>query len=101
MVSIKYSLVKAFILLCCVGFSQQKSDTVALNEVSITDYRIKKSDENFSQTKTDSTSQAAFLTSSMAQMLLQQNGCLVKAYGPNNIASLGIRGSTAQQTAVV
>ncbi|HEX7414226.1 MAG TPA: TonB-dependent receptor plug domain-containing protein, partial [Bacteroidia bacterium] len=101
MVSIKYTLVKAFILLCCLGFSQQKSDTVALNEVNITDYRIKKSDENFSQTKTDSTSQSAFLTSSMAQMLLQQNGCLVKAYGPGNIASLGIRGSTAQQTAVV
>ncbi|MHB8260838.1 MAG: TonB-dependent receptor plug domain-containing protein [Bacteroidia bacterium] len=101
MVSVKYTLVKTFILLCCLGFSQQRVDTMLLNEVRITDYRIKKSNDNFSQTKIDSNSQAAFLTSSMAQMLLQQNGCLVKAYGPGNIASLGIRGSTAQQTAVV
>ena len=101
MFKVKYSLVIVLICVCCVSFSQQKHDTTLLNEVNITEYRIKKSTDNFSQTKIDSTSQSAFLTSSMSQLLLQQNACLVKAYGPGNIATLGIRGSTAQQTAVV
>jgi iron complex outermembrane receptor protein len=82
-------------------FSQQKKDTMLLNEVNITDYRIHKSTDNFSQTKTDSTTQSAFLTSTMPQLLLQQNACLVKSYGQGNIASLGIRGSTAEETAVL
>jgi iron complex outermembrane receptor protein len=72
-----------------------------LNEVNITDYRFNKSTDNFSQTKTDSSTQSAFITSTMPQLLLQQNACLVKSYGQGNIASLGIRGSTAEQTAVL
>ena len=101
MFKVKYSLVIVLICVCCVSFSQQKSDTTLLNEVNITEYRIKKSTDNFSQTKIDSTSQSAFLTSSMSQLLLQQNACLVKSYGQGNIASLGIRGSTAEETAVL
>ena len=101
MFRVKYSLVKVGILVPFFCFSQQKQDTLLLNEVPVTDYRLTKSKDNFSQTKVDSATQSSFLTSSMAQMLLQQNACLVKAYGPANIASLGIRGSTAAQTAVI
>jgi outer membrane cobalamin receptor len=101
MFKVKYSLVVVFVCICCTAFSQQKNDTMLLNEVNITDYRIHKSTDNFSQTKTDSTTQSAFLTSTMPQLLLQQNACLVKSYGQGNIASLGIRGSTAEETAVL
>jgi vitamin B12 transporter len=101
MFRVKYSLGVFFLLICSFCFSQQKSDTLLLNEVNVTDYRIKKSTENFVQLKIDSASQSAFLTSNLSQLLIQQNGTLVKAYGPGNIASLGIRGSTAQQTAVI
>ena len=101
MLKVKYSLVIALVLVCFFCFSQQKSDTMLLNEVNVTDYRIKKSTENFVQVKIDSALQSAFLTSNMTQLLIQQNATLVKAYGPGNIASLGIRGSTAQQTAVI
>jgi iron complex outermembrane receptor protein len=101
MFKVKYSLVIALVLVCFFCFSQQKGDTLLLNEINITDYRIKKSAENFAQVKIDSVLQSAFLTSNMAQLLIQQNATLVKAYGPGNITSLGIRGSTAQQTAVI
>jgi len=101
MFKVKYSLVVSLVCICRVTFSQQKNDTTLLNEVNITDYRINKSTDNFSQTKTDSASQSAFLTSTMPQLLLQQNACLVKSYGQGNIASLGIRGSTAEETAVL
>lgn len=101
MLRVKYSLVVVFVFIFCIAFSQQKKDTMQLNEVDITDYRIHKSTDNFSQTKMDSAAQSAFLTSTMPQLLLQQNACLVKSYGQSNIASLGIRGSTAQQTAVL
>src|ERR1700751_1120749 len=97
----KYSLVVVFLLGCLFCFPQQKGDTLLLHEVSVTDYRIKKSTENFVQLKIDSASQSAFLTSNLSQLLLQQNGTLVKAYSPGNIAVLSIRGSTAQQTAVI
>ncbi|HXU26558.1 MAG TPA: TonB-dependent receptor plug domain-containing protein, partial [Bacteroidia bacterium] len=49
----------------------------------------------------DSATQSAFLTSNLSQLLIQLNGTMVKAYGPGNIATLSIRGSTAQQTAVI
>ncbi|HKC68050.1 MAG TPA: TonB-dependent receptor plug domain-containing protein, partial [Bacteroidia bacterium] len=101
MLKVKYSLVVSFLLICCFCFAQQKSDTLLLNEVSVTDYRTKKSTENFVQLKIDSATQSAFLTSNLSQLLIQQNGTLVKVYGPGNIASLGIRGSTAQQTAII
>ncbi|MFI5142204.1 MAG: TonB-dependent receptor, partial [Bacteroidia bacterium] len=100
MFRVKYSLVVSFLLICCFCFSQ-KNDTFLLNEVNVTDYRTKKSTENFVQLKIDSATQSAFLTSSLSQLLIQQNGVFVKAYGPGNIASLSIRGSTAQQTAVI
>ncbi|HTA61200.1 MAG TPA: TonB-dependent receptor plug domain-containing protein [Bacteroidia bacterium] len=97
----KYSLVVVFLLVCLFCFPQQKGDTLLLHEVNVTDYRIKKSAENFVQLKIDSAAQSAFLTSNLSQLLIQQNGVMVKAYGPGNIASLSIRGSTAQQTAVI
>jgi len=100
MLKVKYSLVAAYMLICFFCFPQ-KNDTLLLNEVNVTDYRVKKSTENFVQVKIDSALQSAFLTSNLAQLLIQQNATLVKAYGPGNIASLGIRGSTAQQTAVI
>jgi vitamin B12 transporter len=101
MFRVKYSLVVSLVCICCDVFSQQNNDTMLLNEVSVTDYRFNKSTDNFSQTNTDSTSQSAFLTSTVPQLLLQQNACLVKSYGVGNIASLGIRGSTAEETAVL
>ncbi|MBS1647507.1 MAG: TonB-dependent receptor [Bacteroidetes bacterium] len=79
----------------------QKLDTLRLNEIPIISSRIQKSTENFYSIKIDSVLRSQFLNYNMAQLLLQQNAGLVKAYGPGNIASLGIRGSTAQQTAVV
>jgi len=97
----KYSLVAGFLLVCLFCKAQQKGDTLLLNEVNVTDYRIKKSTENFVQVKIDSATQSAFLTSNLSQLMIQQNGTLVKAYSPGNIASLSIRGSTAQQTAVI
>lgn len=97
----KYSFAAVFLLACVFCFSQQRSDTLLLDEISVTDYRTKIATENFAQLKVDSTIQSTFLTSNLSQLLLQQNGTLVKAYGPGNIASLSIRGSTAQQTAVV
>ncbi|MEO8761870.1 MAG: TonB-dependent receptor plug domain-containing protein [Bacteroidia bacterium] len=100
MFKIKYSLVTAFMLVCFFC-SAQKNDTMLLNEVDVTDYRIKKSAQNFTQVKIDSALQSVFLTSNMSQLLIQQNAVLTKAYGPGNIASLSIRGSTAQQTAVI
>jgi vitamin B12 transporter len=97
----KYSLVVGFLLICFCCLSQQKSDTLLLNEVNVTDYRIKKSTENFVQLKIDSATRSVFLTSNLSQLLMQQNGTMVKAYSPGNIAVLSIRGSTAQQTAVI
>jgi iron complex outermembrane receptor protein len=100
MFKVKYSLASACMLVCFFC-SAQKIDTLLLNEISISDYRLQKSAENYIQVEIDSTTKTVFLTSNIAQMLTQQNGVLVKAYGPGNIASLGIRGSTAQQTAVI
>lgn len=100
MFRVKYSLVVSFLLIFRFCFSQ-KNDTLLLHEVNVTDYRTKKSIENFVQLKIDSATQSAFLTSNLSQLLIQQNGVFVKAYGPGNIASLSIRGSTAQQTAVI
>src|SRR6201993_4478738 len=97
----KYSLVTGFLLVCLFCKAQQKEDTLQLHEVNVTDYRIKKSAENFVQVKIDSTTQSTFLTSNLSQLLIQQNATLVKAYSPGNIATLSIRGSTAQQTAVI
>ena len=97
----KYSLVVVFLLISFFCLSQQKGDTLLLNEVNVTDYRFNKSTENFVQLKIDSARQSAFLTSNLSQLLIQQNGTLVKAYSPGNIAILSIRGSTAQQTAVI
>ncbi len=88
-----------FAVLCANLFAQK--DTLLLSEVTVTDFRSKISSQNFSETKIDSTTKNNFLTASVAQMLLQQNICFVKSYGPANIASLSVRGSTAQQTAVV
>lgn len=87
-------------LVCFFCFSQKK-DTMLLNEVDVTDYRMKKSAQNFVQVEIDSLTRNSFLTNNLSQLLIQQNAVLVKAYGPGNIASLGIRGGTAQQTAVI
>ena len=100
MFKLKYSLVTACMLVCFFCFSQ-KSDTMLLHEVDVTDYRLTKTAQNFVQVKVDSLTKNNFLTSSLSQLLIQQNAVLVKAYGPGNIASLSIRGSTAQQTAVI
>ena len=100
MFKVKYSLVTVLMLVCFLCFSQ-KRDTMLLNEVDVTDYRIKKSVQNFVQVEVDSLTKNSFLTSNVSQLLIQQNAVLVKAYGPGNIASLSIRGSTAQQTAVI
>lgn len=88
-------------LLLPVSHYAQTRDTVLLHEVSVVDYRSKSVNENFAQNKVDSTTRSIFSGSSVSQMLLQQNTCFVKSYGPANIAALSIRGSTAQQTAVV
>ena len=90
-----------FTLMCFVSAAQQRKDTVLLNEVKVTDYRSKSTSENFSQVESDSATKSNFSNSFMPQLLLQQNACFVKSYGPANIASLSIRGSSAQQTAVV
>ena len=82
-------------------YAQQRKDTVLLKEVSVIDYRSKSISENFSQLKSDSVTRSVFSSSTMPQLLMQQNGCFVKSYGPANIAALSIRGSSAQQTAVV
>jgi vitamin B12 transporter len=87
--------------MCLYSYAQQGRDTVLLSEVSITDYRSKSASQNFQQLKIDSTTQSIFSNSTMAQMLMQQNACLVKSYGPGNISALSIRGSSAQQTAVI
>ncbi|HXB41093.1 MAG TPA: TonB-dependent receptor [Bacteroidia bacterium] len=89
-----------FVVWCANVFAQQK-DTLHLSEVTVTDYRSKISSQNFAETKIDSATKNNFSTGNVAQMLLQQNVCLVKSYGPANIAFLSVRGSTAQQTAVV
>ncbi len=96
----KYCALCIFSLLCMSSYAQS-NDTVLLKEISITDYRSKNISENFSLIKTDSTTLSNFSSSSMQQLLLQQNTCFVKLYGPANIASLSVRGSTAQQTAVI
>lgn len=97
---LRYILVIVFLVKGMNSFAQLK-DTVQLNEVSVTDYRRQKTSGNFTGQKIDSITKINFITSSVSQLLLQQNGALVKAYGPGNIASLGIRGSTASQTAVL
>lgn len=96
-----YCALCIFNLLCFVSYAQQTKDTILLTEISIVDYRSKNASENFSQIKIDSTTRNIFSASSMSQLLLQQNVCLVKSYGPANIASLSVRGSSAQQTAVI
>jgi len=96
-----YCALCIFNLMCLFSYAQQKKDTVLLREVIVTDYRSKNASENFSQIKIDSATRSIFSNSSMSQLLLQQNACLVKSYGPANIASLSVRGSTAQQTAVI
>ena len=101
MEKLKDSFVVLALLVFGTCFSQQKTDTLVLHEVTINEYRIQKSKDHFSHTQMDSVTRNTFLSSSLAQLLMQQNSSLVKAYGPGNIASLGIRGSTAQQTAVI
>ena len=104
-----YCALCIFSLLSVFACAQQKKDTVPstwlrtglLQEVTVLDYRSKNVAENFSQIKIDSNTQSNFVASCMQQLLLQQNSCFVKSYGPANIASLSIRGSTAQQTAVI
>jgi iron complex outermembrane receptor protein len=91
----------AYCLLICFSLRAQRKDTVLLNEVTVTDYRSKNVRDNFASVAIDSANRSAFVTSSLASLLLQQNTCFVKSYGPANIASLSVRGSTAQQTAVL
>jgi vitamin B12 transporter len=100
-VSNTYCAFCIFNLLCLYSYAQQTKDTIQLSEVKITDYRSKSVSENFQQINTDSSTRSIFSNSSMPQLLLQQSGCLVKSYGPGNISSLSIRGSRAEQTAVV
>jgi vitamin B12 transporter len=100
-VSKTYCALCIFNLLCLYSYAQQGKDTVLLSEVSVTDYRSKNASQNFQQLKIDSTTQSAFSNSTMPQMLMQQNACFVKSYGPGNISALSIRGSSAQQTAVI
>lgn len=89
-------------LLCCVhSLFAQQADTVHLQEVAVTDYRTRRAEQHFTQIKVDSATQSNFSNNSVAQMLLQNNAGFIKSYGPANIASLTLRGSTAQQTAVV
>ncbi|MGZ3865750.1 MAG: TonB-dependent receptor plug domain-containing protein [Bacteroidia bacterium] len=90
-----------FLVLCSSLYAQQKKDTVQLDEVKIIDYRSKVVSENFQEIRLDSSTRNIFSNSSMQQMLMQQNGSFVKSYGPGNISFLSIRGSSAQQTAVV
>lgn len=85
----------------CALSRAQPADTMQLSEVAVTDYRSKLGSEHFNTVKLDSATRSAFAFGSAAQALLQLNACFVKAYGPANIASLSMRGSTAQQTAVV
>lgn len=90
-----------YLLLSFCIASAQYQDTVQLQEVPVLDYRSKLGSSEFSESKTDSATKNAFSHSSASQLLLQLNNTFVKAYGPSNIASLSIRGSSAQQTAVV
>ncbi len=88
------------IFLCCARVLAQ-TDTLLLCEITVTDLKSKMSAGYFAQNKIDSTTRSNFNASTVAQMLLQQNSCFVRSYGPANIASISVRGSTAQQTAVV
>lgn len=90
-----------YVLCVAVHLIFAQKDSVRLDEITITDYRSKISSANFSETKIDSATRSNFLASSVAQLFLQQNNAFVKTYGPANIASLTLRGSTAQQVAVV
>jgi len=83
------------------GSLPAQEDTLQLQEITVSDYRSKISSQNFSEIKIDSATQSNFLSSTVAQMLLRQNIAFVRSYGPANIASLSVRGSTAQQTAVI
>lgn len=88
-------------LAACALSRAQPADTMQLSEIEVTDYRTKLSGEHLNTVKLDSATRSAFAFASAAQALLQLNTCFVKAYGPANIASLSVRGSTAQQTALV
>ncbi len=90
----------ALLILFCADLFAQK-DTLQLSEITVTDYRTKISSDNFSEIKIDPATRNGFQSSSVSQMLLQQNIAFVKSYGPANIAALSVRGSTAQQTAVI
>ena len=82
-------------------YGQGLKDTLCLKEIDITNYRSWSSAQNFSQVKLDSSSLSQFQAQCLQTVLLQQNYCLVKAYGPGNIADLSVRGSSASQTAVL
>ncbi|MGZ3862776.1 MAG: TonB-dependent receptor plug domain-containing protein [Bacteroidia bacterium] len=99
-VSVTYFAFCIFVL-CSSLRAQQRKDTVQLDEVKVTDYRSRSVSENFNQVTTDSATRSVFSGSGMQQMLMQQNGSFVKSYGPGNISFLSIRGSSAQQTAVI
>lgn len=96
-----YFAICILIVLCSSVYAQHRKDTVQLDEVKITDYRSKTISENFQELRSDSTTRSVFSNSNMQQMLMQQNGSFIKSYGPANIAFMSIRGSSAQQTAVV
>lgn len=87
------------IVLCGNVFAQK--DTLHLGEITVTDYRSRLISQNFQEVKADSASLSNFASASAAQLLLQQNFAFAKSYGPANIASMSVRGSTAQQTAVI
>lgn len=91
----------AYCLILCGAHVWAQTDTLRLSEITVTDLKSKMSAENFARNKVDSTTLSNFNNSTASQMLLQQNACFVKSYGPANIASISVRGSTAQQTAVV
>jgi vitamin B12 transporter len=90
-----------YFIALCAALRAQPADTLRLPEIAVTDYRSKLAADHFNTQRTDSATRLAFAFSSAARLLLQLNTCFVKAYGPGNIAALSVRGSTAQQTAVL
>lgn len=88
----------SLILILAIQNMFSQSDT--LFEHTVFDYKIEEGVNTFSVIEVDSSSLAKYFGQTTEELLGKSNGLFVKQYGAGNLATLSIRGSSANQTQV-
>ena len=88
----------SLILILAIQNMFSQSDT--LFEHTVFDYKIEEGVNTFSVIEVDSFSLAKYFGQTTEELLGKSNGLFVKQYGAGNLATLSIRGSSANQTQV-